>query len=37
MKKKKAKEFFIKILKLENGNSEIKLDTQIRVNRDLSE
>ena len=35
--KKKAKEFFIKILKLENGNSEIKLDTQIRVNRDLSE
>ena len=35
--KQKAKEFFIKILKLENGNSEIKLDTQIRVNRDLSE
>ena len=35
--KKKAKEFFEKILNLENGNLEIKKESQKRIQRDLSE
>ena len=35
--KKKAKEFFNQILLLPNANNEIKLDSQKRLNRDLSE
>jgi predicted negative regulator of RcsB-dependent stress response len=33
----KAKEFFNKILTLQNINSDIKIDTQKRLNRDFSE
>ncbi len=33
----KSKEFFNKILSLENANLEIKLESQKRLNRDLSE
>ena len=35
--KQKAKEFFNQILLLPNANNEIKLDSQKRLNRDLSE
>ena len=35
--KQKAKEFFEKILILENTNSRIKLETQKIIQRDLSE
>jgi len=35
--KQKAKEFFDKILLLPNANNEIKLESQKRLNRDLSE
>ena len=35
--KKKAKEFFEKILKINNVNSEIKVKSQKRINRDFSE
>jgi len=35
--KKKAKEFFNQILLLPNANNEIKLESQKRLNRDLSE
>ena len=35
--KQKSKEFFIKIIDLENGNSEIKIEAQKRINRDLSD
>ena len=35
--KNKAKEFFEKILNLENGNLEIKKESQKRIQRDLSE
>ena len=33
----KAKEFFEKILTIETGNRDIKLEAQKRLNRDLSE
>ena len=33
----KSKEFFNQIVKLENANQEIKLESQRRLNRDLSE
>ena len=35
--KQKAKEFFNQILLLPNANNEIKLESQKRLNRDLSE
>ena len=35
--KQKAKEFFEKILTLENGNPQIKLEAQKRIQRDFSE
>ena len=35
--KEKAKEFFNQVLILQNINSDIKLETQKRLNRDLSE
>ena len=35
--KQKAKEFFNQIISLENSNSDIKLETEKRLNRDLSE
>ena len=35
--KQKAKEFFNQILILPNSNSDIKIASQKRVNRDLSE
>tara|TARA_B110000438_G_scaffold145796_1_gene140358 strand:+ start:229 stop:873 length:645 start_codon:yes stop_codon:yes gene_type:complete len=35
--KQKAKEFFNQILLLPNANNEIKLESQKRINRDLSE
>ena len=35
--KQKAKEFFEKILNLENSNPKIKLETQRRIQRDFSE
>ena len=35
--KQKAKEFFNKILILENSNSDIRLESQKRINRDFSE
>ena len=35
--KQKAKEFFNQILLLQNANSEIKVETQKRLNRDFSE
>ena len=35
--KKKAKEFFDQILTLSNSNSDIKAESQKRINRDLSE
>ena len=35
--KQKAKEFFSQILTLSNINNEIKLESQKRLNRDLSE
>ena len=35
--KKKAKEFFNQILTLPNSNSDIKLETQKRINRDFGE
>ncbi len=35
--KQKAKEFFEKILTLENSNMDIAKKTQIRLNRDLSD
>ena len=35
--KQKSKEFFNKILNLENGNQEIIKEAQKRLNRDLSE
>ena len=35
--KQKSKEFFDQILNLENANSEIKLESQKRLNRDLSD
>ena len=33
----KAKEFFNQIISLENSNSDIKLEGQKRLNRDLSD
>ena len=35
--KQKAKEFFNEIISLENANSDIKLEAEKRLNRDLSE
>ena len=35
--KQKAKEFFNEIIILPNSNSSIKAESQIRLNRDLSE
>ena len=35
--KQKAKEFFNKILILENSNSDIKIESQKRINRDFGE
>ena len=35
--KQKAKEFFTKIISLENSNTDIKLQSEKRLNRDLSE
>ncbi len=35
--KQKSKEFFNQILNLENANNEIKLESQKRLNRDLSD
>ena len=35
--KKKSKEFFEKILTIENANSKIKLEAQRRIERDLGE
>ena len=35
--KQKAKEFFNQIVNLANGNPDIKLQAQKRLNRDLSE
>ena len=35
--KKKSKEFFEKILILDNSNPDIKLETQKRLSRDISE
>jgi len=35
--KEKAKEFFVKIMGLENSNTEIKLEAEKRLKRDLSE
>jgi len=35
--KQKSKEFFNQIINLENGNQEIKLESQRRLNRDLRE
>ena len=35
--KEKAKDFFLKIMDLENSNSEIKLEAEKRLARDLSE
>ena len=35
--KEKAKEFYNKIINLENSNLEIKKQAQKRINRDLSE
>ena len=35
--KQKAKEFFNKILLLSNVNNDIKVNSQKRLNRDLSE
>ena len=35
--KEKSKEFFIKIIKLENANQDLKIEAQKRLNRDLSE
>ena len=35
--KEKSKEFFNKILNLDNANQEIKIETQKRLNRDLSD
>ena len=35
--KQKAKEFFNQIISLENANSDIKLEAEKRLNRDLSE
>ena len=35
--KQKSKEFFNQIINLENANQEIKLESQRRLNRDLSE
>ena len=35
--KQKSKEFFNQIINLENANSDIKLQTEKRLNRDLSD
>ena len=35
--KQKAKEFFYKILDLENANQDIVIEAQKRLNRDLSD
>jgi predicted negative regulator of RcsB-dependent stress response len=35
--KQKAKEFFSQIVSLENGNQDLKIESQKRLNRDLSE
>ena len=35
--KKKSKEFFNKIILLENVNQDLKIEAQKRLNRDLSE
>ena len=35
--KQKAKEFFSQIITLENGNQDLKIEAQKRLNRDLSE
>ena len=35
--KQKSKEFFVQILNLDNANQEIKIETQKRLNRDLSD
>ena len=35
--KQKAKEFFNQIVSLENGNQDLKIESQKRLNRDLSE
>jgi hypothetical protein len=35
--KQKAKEFFNQILALSNANNDIKIGSQIRLNRDLGE
>ena len=35
--KQKSKEFFNQIILLENGNQDLKIEAQKRLNRDLSE
>ena len=35
--KQKSKEFFNQIILLENANQDLKIDSKIRLNRDLSE
>ena len=35
--KQKAKEFFSQIVSTENGNQDLKIEAQKRLNRDLSE
>ena len=35
--KRKAKEFFSQIILLENANQDLKIESQKRLNRDLSE
>ena len=35
--KKKSKEFFEKLINLENGNLDLKIEAQKRLSRDLSE
>ena len=37
MKKKKSKEFFNQIILLDNANQELKIESQKRLNRDLSD
>ena len=35
--KQKSKEFFNKIMLMENANEDLKIESQKRLNRDLSE
>ena len=35
--KQKSKEFFNQIISLKNGNQDLQLESQKRLNRDLSE